>query len=492
MPFKIDEERLEWDLQQSPSIRLLKADHAQLIIAFLHQQFKYAPRVSIPLIELTEQLDGYLESMNEREAGRYARSAQTYIKEWADPQHQFIRITSGYGSGDVPMVELTADTERAIGWLEDMQRRHFVGTESRFFLIIQLLHDIIQQSTEDPLVRLDQLERQRDELDRQITLIKDTGQVDQRLSPTQLRERFLEASMISRQLLRDFRLVEEKFRDIARELQKAQLQPGARKGELVKYVLDADTALKESEQGRSFYSFWAFLISPSQSEEFKTLLEQLVALPDLSSVLSEDPLLPSLPGYLVNAGEKIVYSNLRLAEQLRRLLDEQMQMETRRVHELILEIKQEIYRLDNDLPMESVLLEVESAPEIQMVMERELWEPAKTQTFSAQPVTTNEEELHSDDLAKLFTQFAVDEALLQRRIETLLERQSQVRLSDVLAHYPAEKGLAEVLTYCSLAAKDMRHSIDQEASEEIVLENTGQPQYLRVPLVSYRRYTHAE
>ncbi len=492
MPFRIDEERLEWDLQQSPSIRLLKADYAQYVIAFLHQQFKYTQRVSIPLTELTEQLDGYLESLHERNAEQYIRSAQTYINEWADQQHQFIRITPSYGSGDVPMVELTADTERTIGWLEDMQMRHFIGTESRFLLIVQLLHDIVQQSTEDPLVRLEQLERQRAELDRQITRIEETGKVDLRLTSTQLRERFLEASTLARQLLRDFRLVEERFRDIARELQRAQLQPDARKGELIKYVLDADAALKDSDQGRSFYSFWAFLISPSKSEEFKTLLEQLIALPDLHEVLSEDPLLQRLPSYLVNAGEKVVHSNSRLAEQLRRLLDEHAQAETRRVHELIQGIKQEVYRLSDALPDDSILLVVESTPEISMVMERDLWEPVKTQMFSTQPSMISEEELRDDELIGLFTQFAIDEKQLQRHIETLLEQRPQVRLSDVVECYPVEKGLAEVLAYCVLAARDVRHSIDPAAHEEIVFEAIGQEKCLRVPLIYYRRQAHAQ
>lgn len=491
MAFRIDEERLEWDLEHSPSVRLLKADHAPLIISFLHQQFKYTQRVAIPLLELTEQLEGYLESVHERDAERFVRSAQTYITEWADQQHQFIRITSGYGGGDVPMVELTADTERAIGWLEDMQTRHFVGTESRFVLIVQLLQDMVQQSTEDPLVRLEQLERQRAELDRQIVFIQETGQVDHRLSPTQLRERFLEASALARQLLRDFRLVEERFRDMARELQKAQLHPGTRKGELIKYVLDADEALKDSDQGRSFYTFWAFLISPSQSEAFKGLLDHLVALPDLQSVLNDDALLARLPGYLINAGEKIVYSNARLAEQLRRLLDEHAQAETRRVHELIQAIKQEVYRLGDELPEESLLLEVEGAPEIHLVMERELWEPVKIQTFSGEPVVVSEEPLPDHELVGLFGQFVVDEALLQSHIETLLEQRSQVSLAEVLAHYPAEKGLAEVLTYCVLAAKDMRHSIDPQESEVVVIETAGQEKRVRVPLVYYRRETDA-
>src|SRR5689334_20281627 len=141
MPFRLDEDRLAWDLQHAPSVKLLKAEHAALIIGFLYNQFKVAQRVTIPLAELVEQLDGYLESLNEHEPGRYARTAQAYINEWADPQHQFLRIAVSSASS-VPMVELTADTERAIGWLEDMQMRRTIGTESRFLLIVQMLRDI--------------------------------------------------------------------------------------------------------------------------------------------------------------------------------------------------------------------------------------------------------------------------------------------------------------------------------------------------------------
>ena len=147
MPLRMDEDRLAWDLQHAPSVRLLKADHAALIIGFLYSQFKCIQRVTVPLAELVEQLDSYLENQNEHDLGRYARTAQAYITEWADPQHQFIRIAV-YSNSDVSMVELTADTERAIGWLEDMQSRHFVSTESRFLLIVQMLRDIIQNSTE--------------------------------------------------------------------------------------------------------------------------------------------------------------------------------------------------------------------------------------------------------------------------------------------------------------------------------------------------------
>ena len=493
MPFRMDEDRLAWDLQHAPSIKLLKADHAALIIGFLYNQFKYTQRVAVPLAELVEQLDGYLENQNEHDSGRYARTAQAYITEWADQQHQFIRIAV-YSDSDVPMVELTADTERAIGWLEDMQMRHFVGTESRFLLIVQMLRDIVQNSIDDPEERLKQLEQQRAELDRQIDQIYETAQVDTLYTPIQLRERFFEASSMARQLLRDFRLVEERFRDLARDLQKAQLLPGARKGALVEYVLDADAKLKDSDQGRSFYSFWEFLISPSQSDELKSLLAQVAALPELRSALGEDYLLTRLPGYLVAAGEKVVHSNARLAEQLRRLLDEQTQAEKRRVQELIQEIKHAAYSLDLSIPDNIGFLELESAPEIQLVMERNFWELPKTPTFDNQPNSISEEDLDDLDLASLYDQFSIDEEELERHIETLLESQPQVRLSEVLEHYPVEKGLAEILAYCVLAARDPRHSIDSDISEEIVfasLTGTMQETALRVPQIYYRRKTHA-
>ena len=83
---------------------------------------------------------------------------------------------------------------------------------------------------------------------------------------------------------------------------------------------------------------------------------------------------------------------------------------------------------------------------------------------------------------------------LERHIETLLESRSQIRLSEVLEYYPAEKGLAEILAYCVLAARDPRHSIDPDISEEIVfasLIGTMQKTVLRVPQIYFRRKTHA-
>src|SRR5438445_12647703 len=101
-------------------------------------------------------------------------------------------------------------------------------------------------------------------------------------------------------------------------------------------------------------------------------------------------------------------------------------------------------------------------------MERNFWELPKTPTFDNQPDSISEEDLDDLDLTSLYDQFSIDEEELERHIETLLESQPQIRLSEILEHYPVEKGLAEVLAYCFLAARDPRHSIDPDIFEEIV------------------------
>ena len=140
-------DQLAYDLQHASGIRLLKADHAALIISFLHRQFKREQRIAIPLTELSERLANTLEALNEQEPTNYPRQAHSYLTEWADEHHRFIRITTPANS-DIPLVELTADAERAIGWLEEMHGQPFVGAESRFLYIVQLLRDIVQKSTD--------------------------------------------------------------------------------------------------------------------------------------------------------------------------------------------------------------------------------------------------------------------------------------------------------------------------------------------------------
>jgi hypothetical protein len=491
----MDYDQLAYDLQHAPGVMLLNADHAALIISFLHRQFKREQRIAIPLAELAERLANTLEVLNEQAPGSFPRPAQSYLTEWADEQHNYIRITTPVSS-DTPLVELTAETERAIGWIEELHGQPFVGTESRFLHIVQLLREIMQKSTVDPVERLAQLEQQRDAIQQQIDQIRQSGVVDDLYSTTQLKERFFEACNGARQLLRDFRLVEDRFRDIARSLQEAQLEANVRKGALIAFVLDADAELKSSDQGHSFYTFWDFLMAPSQQDELYELLNAVQRQPDLQPVIHEGRILSRLPSHLLAAGEQVVQSNAGLAQQLRRMLDEQSIAERRRVRAIVSEIKQMAFRATGSMLEEGTFIELEGPPETHLVMEHGLWEPGETFSVADLPVNATDEELAFDDLLSLHTQFHIDKALLYRNIEELLDVRAQVTLADVLAHYPPEKGLAEVLAYCTLAANDPDYTIDEQQTETIDLPvatpSGREMRTLTIPRVLYQRRTYAD
>lgn len=466
----MDHDQLQFDLRQSASVRLLKSPNAALILSFLHHMFKVEQRVSLPYATILERLDATLETLNEHNPSSYPLAATAYLKQWSDEEHQLLRIIVR-GSDDETTVELTADAERAIGWVEELYRREFVGTESRFLSIFNLLEEIVARSTEDVEQRLAQLEHERATIDAEIARIRASGRVEP-LTSTQVKERFLQAGEVARLLLRDFATVEQNFRGIARNVQEQQLRPEARKGTVVGYVLDADEELRASDQGRSFYAFWEFLTVPAKQDELHALLDQVYTLPMLAELAPNHPLLRRLARALLEAGEKIVLSNHRLAEQVRRLLDDRALAESRRVRELIDAIKLHAARLA-DAPTEGALLWVEGPPEISMPMEKLLWEPNIATIFATQP-----EEIgdigDSESIGALYRQFYVDESRLQRRIETMLETRPACTLAEVLDSYPAEKGLSELIAYLAIASRDERHQIDDDIAEPIMLPASGE------------------
>ena len=481
----MDYARLQYELRSTPSLRLLQKETAPLIVSFLHQQFKRANRIVIPAAELADQLELLLEELNADEPGLYPRPAPAYLKQWCDEDHRLLRQYYAPGSDD-PVFELTPDAEQAIGWIEELQKVEFVGTESRFLRIFELLEELVGRGSQNAQVRLAQLEAQKATIEREIASIQQTGVVEQ-LSETQLKERFLEANETARRLLSDFRAVEQNFRGIAADVQRAQLEQGTQKGAVVGQVLDADAALKASDQGRSFYAFWEFLRSPTRQDGLRDLLLAVYALPELGAMRDEYGLLRRLKHNLLDASEKIIQSNHRLADQLRRMLDERNLAEGRRVRELIGAIKQTAARTVAAPPTDDAFLELEGEPDVRMPMEKPLWEPNAPPSFSGHSVVLADGDLDAADLSRLYGQFYIDEELLRQRVATLLETRNRVTLAEVAARYPITQGLAEVIGYVQLAAHSAAQ-IDGDQSETLRIQHAGNAETdaeLSVPLVTF-------
>jgi hypothetical protein len=126
----------------------------------------------------------------------------------------------------------------------------------------------------------------------------------------------------------------------------------------------------------------------------------------------------------------------------------------------------------------------EAAPDVSLVMDRPLFAPPLKLTID-EIATNADEDVPSD---ALFTQVYVDKERLGAHIRRALQTQSQVSLADVVAAHPLERGLAELVTYVSLAAGDSTSLIDDGQQQTMTwTDEDGTVREGTLPLVVFCR-----
>ena len=95
------------------------------------------------------------------------------------------------------------------------------------------------------------------------------------------RDRYQQFARTARELLADFRQVEENFRGLDRTLREQIAGWSGSKGAFLDEALGSRTNIAESDQGRSFQAFYDFLLSHHKQTELTDLLERLQHIEDL-------------------------------------------------------------------------------------------------------------------------------------------------------------------------------------------------------------------
>ncbi|HEX7061937.1 MAG TPA: DUF3375 domain-containing protein [Woeseiaceae bacterium] len=463
-----------------PAWRLLAADAAPFVVAFLYRTFIEPNVRALGEKALAAKLEDYLYELRQS-AGEEAfpRPARDYLRDWADDTRGWVRRYYPPDS-DEPHFDLTPAAERAIQWLAGLEQRRFVGAESRLKLVFDLLRQIAMGSETDPDVRTAELRRQREDIDAEIERIR-TGTLPL-LDPTQLRERFVQATDTARALLADFRQVEQNFRDLDRQVRERIATAEGGKGELLEEIFGERDAIVDSDQGRSFRAFWDFLMSPARQEELTGLLEHVLALEDVAE-LSPDPRLKRVHYDWLSAGEVTQRTVARLSEQLRRYLDDQAWFENRRIMEVLRVLEQRALAV-RDAPPGGNMMSLDAAsPTVALPMERPLFSPAVKPVIEEQVLAEGEADI---DTRALFEQFYVDKERLRARLRRALQTRRQISLAELLDAHPLEQGLAELVAWLSLATGEAAGVVDEERMQNVTWrEPNGRTRQATLPTVIF-------
>ncbi len=156
-------------------------------------------------------------------------------------------------------------SRRPTDGLESLKTRPFVATESRLHTAVELLRQIVHGTDTDPESRLTDLRRRRAEIDAEIAAVE-AGRLPV-LEPAGVRDRYQQFTSTARELLSDFREVEENFRRLDRAAREKIATWDGSKGGLLAELVGSRSEITQSDQGHSFQAFYDFLLSDARQAE---------------------------------------------------------------------------------------------------------------------------------------------------------------------------------------------------------------------------------
>ena len=464
-----------------PTVRLLVIENAPLVLGFLFAAFKSSGRAAIAEDELRASLHAYLEDRRRDEPDTYPSPATDYLNDWCRPERGFLRRYYVDGQNE-PVIEMTASSEKALLWLESLREAEFVATESRLEAVFKDLDDLVRRASADPDVRVAALLADVEKLHVEIERIRMTGTAET-YTPVQINERFGRLLATARELVGDFRQVEENFRGIGREIAERQAEPNITKGAVVGRMLDAYDEMRASAQGQSFYAFWRLLLSEEKQRLFKQAVHRAYLIPEVEEKHRGNRLLARLTSHLLDAGEKVAKSNEHMSASLRRVLDTADLLERARVRELIAEVQAAALAVKNNPPRDADFFGWDDLPPLYTAMSRDLWAPGEEIIGSGRP-DEGDSSLSLAEILRLRDLPQVQLRKLRENVATLLRECDAVTLDDVVRAHPPEHGMIEVVGYFVVAAEDPRHYIAEDIPTTLTLPNAAR---WRMPSVLFRR-----
>ena len=473
-------------IKNDPGYSLLKSNSASLVISFFYQEFIVFSKMSVLAADLEIHLDAFLkdhkeelndfdaENLDEPEEASLAQKdrkqkVRAYIEKWCKKGY----LLRYHNNEREAVLELTPSILKLFNWLDDLKPKKFIGTESQFKSILDQLHDLYQHITEDTATRLKALRQEKANIEKEIKRLEEGGKVES-YSPVQIFEMVDLCLRNGKDLLNDFRQVEDNFRQAGAEIYKKQSEINYSKGDILGFALDTDEKLRESPQGQSFDAFWKFIAEDNDNEInsiANTIIEKISATSEINQF---------------DAGSKIIDTKHGITDRLSRVLQQNQNGNYQKLNSLITDIKKiasEKFKAD-DYTNQRDFMKFDTKPILARSFAPVL---PNTQKEFSEMEKFDSSDIDISDYNDLLTQFFVDQKQLIQNISAYRKKHvSQFTLGDLLSEYPITKGMAEIAVYYDLLNSEKDLTIDEGSREMIQYENNGNIIKVTVPKLIFK------
>lgn len=465
----MDINQLVQTLNNSPSVKLLKMRSAEFFLAFVTSVFdeQLAGEEKLQML-LENRLDNQREDITDEDINietlgeSNETKAKRLIKEWTDKG-----LFANYQNEDGEIIyELSSHTSKVIDWVTSLKKEEYIGTESKFKTLFSQLKDLVEFSNEDREKRLELLRQKKEDIERQIESLE-MGEEIEVYEDYQIEPRYNSLNKLAKELLSDFKEVDDNFKKIIKQIYKRQTENEGKK-DILNYIFDAYAELKDSQQGKSFYAFWEFLLSSELQKEWDELTDLLYKTLDKRNIDSKDKFLKEMKKHLFDAGEKVSKTNDRMSEKLSLIIRNNGNSDTQATKQVINDIKKMLLNTAQNKERNNTSLNYEVI-ELNLPTERQLnLTPKQEVEYNNIPTEADLDINELERIDKLYNYHQIDRRILRKRIDIILRENTQTTLAEVIEQNNGiEKGLSELFGYIAIL-KEYKTIVSDNRTQEII------------------------
>ena len=473
-------EKLKNIKSSNRTLKLLNSENFAFTLSFFYLAFIKNSRITLTHPEILSYLDDYIFNLNQIRDNAYPKEAKEYLDDFTNEKNGYLR--KYHGAQDEAIYELTPYTQKALEFIESLEKNEFVGSRSKFNIIFELLEELEFEVNMSDDQRIEQLELEKREIDNKIDAIK--NQRDIRFDSSMVKEHYMQIDEMVRKLKYDFSEIEYNFRSLNQTAMEKIALGSDSKGEVLGSIFHIEDEIRESDQGKSFFAFWQLLSDPNKSQKLTQLIENLYEIEVVDDFDKSKKLL-NLKYQLLKSGEKVYGVSSKLIEQLRKYIDDRVWIENRRILELVQIIEKNAMSIKEELPLEKSFISMDNPKiKIDSIASKKLFVPKEEQEFEKE---LKEEDMQID-MESFYNLFFINEELLELNIQKKLLHQEQVSLGEVVKSFPVQKGVAELVGYISIAKKSSSTVIDEASSELLNIQDAnGNNKKIKIPKIIFVR-----
>ena len=439
MSFMAKSANYQRHFRESAAWRLLRADNAPFILAFIATAFETDSEISYA--QAKTLLDNFLTEARLDGTWQTESNASSYLNDW---------INKGWLREMDNRITVTDSTDRVLRFCQSFDERMISTSASHLRIVQESVRDLAVMMSENTAERIAILEKQKAQLERQISDLN-AGNVVY-LNDYEKKERIREIYQLAFGLTGDFRLLEEEIRKMDKDLRVQMIDNNMSKGELLQKVFEQEDLLAKTDAGSAFDGFFQLLSDDHRLTEFTEQMRSVLKTLDKSQLAPHhQQFLSTIIPELTRESDRVFRIRRRTEEQLKSYIESGAMSENHAVDRLIRQLEKraihfkqtpKIFDTDTRLSLKVGKMPYSSPDSIRLkVAEEKL-------SLSDIKEQQNNRVLSQKTLENLD---AVQTTEVAKKLYSVLNQHGAMSLANISSYLPIQSGLEELVAFIRIA-----------------------------------------